>query len=131
MVRSFEDFPNLVSMFFSRARQHGDAPFLWRKHGDDWQPTSWAETARQVARLAEALAGLGLNRGDRVALVSENRPEGCIAALAIMAAGCVTVPTYTTHHERDHLHILKNHPAQAVLVSTTKLARTPFAALTP
>src|SRR3546814_5855615 len=82
MVRSFEDFPNLVSMFFSRARQHGDAPILWRKHGDGWQPTSWAETARQVARLAEALAGLGLNRGDRVALVSENRPEWCIARSA-------------------------------------------------
>src|SRR3546814_11039461 len=55
MVRSFEDFPNLVSMFFSRARQHGDAPFLWRKHGDDWQPTSWAETARQ--RSAERRVG--------------------------------------------------------------------------
>ena len=124
MVRSFEDFPNLVSMFFSRARQHGDAPFLWRKHGDGWRPTSWAETARQVARLSEALAGLGLNRGDRVALVSENRPEWCIADLAIMAAGCVTVPTYTTNTERDHLHILENACAKAVFVSTPKLART-------
>src|SRR3546814_16847167 len=118
MVRSFEDFPNLVSMFFSRARQHGDAPFLWRKHGDDWQPTSWAETARQVARLAEALAGLGLHRGDRVALVSEHRPEWCIADLAIMAAGCVTVPPYTTNTEPDPLHKLANESTQPELVHT-------------
>ena len=57
-------------------------------------------------------------------LVSENRPEWCIADLAIMAAGCVTVPTYTTNTERDHAHILENSGARAVIVSTPKLART-------
>src|SRR3546814_18337966 len=41
-----------------------------------------------------------------------------------MAAGCVTVPTYTTNTERDHLHILENACAKAVFVSTPKLART-------
>jgi long-chain acyl-CoA synthetase len=123
MARSFEDFPNLVSMFFTRARQHGDRPFLWNKTENGWQSISWAETASRVAALAEALAGLGLSAGDRVALVSENRPEWCIADLAIMAAGCVTVPTYTTNTERDHLHILENACAKAVFVSTPKLAR--------
>ena len=39
-------------------------------------------------------------------LVAENRPEWLISDLAIMAAGCVTVPTYTTNTERDHQHIL-------------------------
>ncbi|MFX6834687.1 AMP-binding protein, partial [Acinetobacter baumannii] len=63
------------------------------------------------------------NPGDRVALVSENRPEWCIADLAIMAAGLVTVPTYTTNTERDHLHILQNSGARAVIVSTAKLAQ--------
>jgi long-chain acyl-CoA synthetase len=56
-------------------------------------------------------------------LVSENRPEWCIADLAIMAAGCVTVPTYTTNTERDHAHIVENSGARAVIVSTAKLAR--------
>jgi long-subunit acyl-CoA synthetase (AMP-forming) len=54
-----------------------------------------------------SLRDIGLKEGDRVVLVSENRPEWCIADLAIMAAGLVTVPTYTTNTERDHLAILK------------------------
>jgi long-chain acyl-CoA synthetase len=56
-------------------------------------------------------------------LVSENRPEWLIADLGIMAAGCVTVPTYTTNTIRDHAHILGNSGAKAVIVSNQKLAR--------
>jgi long-chain acyl-CoA synthetase len=123
-MRQFEQFPNLVTMFFTRARQEGGKPFLWRKQGGAWQSISWAETAVQVAALAAGLNRLGLNPGDRVVLVSENRPEWCIADLGIMAAGCVTVPTYTTNTERDHLHILENSGAAAVIVSTEKLAKT-------
>ena len=57
-------------------------------------------------------------------LVSENRPEWLISDLAIMAAGCITVPTYTTNTERDHQHILDDSGARAVIVSTQKLAKT-------
>jgi len=123
-MRQFERFPNLVTMFFTRAREGGDKPFLWHKAENAWRPISWAEAARQVASVAEGLKRLGLRRGDRVMLVSENRPEWCIADLGIMAAGCVTVPTYITNTERDHLHILENSGATAVIVSTEKLART-------
>lgn len=123
-MRKLERFENLVAMFFARAAEKGDAPFLWHKAGGTWHPTSWAEAARQVASLATALKALGLKPGDRVMLVSENRPEFCISDLAIMAAGCVTVPTYTTNTERDHQHILENSGACAVIVSNTKLAKT-------
>ncbi|MGK6320806.1 AMP-dependent synthetase/ligase [Sphingomonas sp. DT-204] len=122
-MRTLEHFPNLVTMFFTRAREKGEAPFLWAKQDGQWVPTSWAETARQVAGLATALKAIGLRPGERVMLVSENRPEWCISDLAIMAAGCVTVPTYTTNTERDHAHILENSGACAVIVSTSKLAR--------
>ncbi len=122
-LSDFAGFPNLVAMFLDRAEQRGDSPFLWAKKGGSWQSISWAEAARQVCVLAEALRGLGLNPGDRVALVSENRPEWCIADHAIMAAGLVTVPTYITNTERDHLHILENSGARAVIVSTSKLSQ--------
>lgn len=119
-----DHFPNLVEMFFERAERGADSPFLWRKQDRVWQPLSWREVSYQVAALADQLRHMGLRRGDRVVLVSENRPEWCIADLAIMAAGCITVPTYTTNTERDHAHILDNSGARAVIVSTAKLART-------
>lgn len=119
-----DHFPSLVAMFFDRAARGGDEPFLWRKADRAWQPLSWRQVANQVAALAHSLRDLGLKDGDRVVLVSENRPEFCIADLAIMAAGGITVPTYTTNTERDHQHILGNSGASAVIVSTAKLART-------
>ncbi len=123
MSRTLEYFPNLVAMFFTRASEKGDAPFLWTKADRKWTAISWAEAARQVASLASAFKAIGLKPGDRVMLVSENRPEWCISDLAIMAAGCVTVPTYVTNTERDHLHILENSGACAIIVSSAKLAK--------
>jgi len=122
-MREFEHFPNLVTMFFTRAKEQGDAPFLWAKKGGSWQSISWAQTAQQVASFAQSLKDIGLEPGDRVMLVSENRPEWFIADLGIMAAGCVTVPTYTTNTERDHQHIIEDAGASAIVVSTNKLAQ--------
>jgi long-chain acyl-CoA synthetase len=122
-MRQLEHFPNVVTMFFTRAAEKGDAPFLWAKSEGQWRSRSWRETAEDVAKLAAALRRLGLKDGDRVMLVSENRPEWLIADLAIMAAGCVTVPAYTTNTERDHQHVMDDSGARAVFVSTQKLAK--------
>src|SRR3954449_9538680 len=123
MARQLEYFDNLVSLFLTRAEDKDDAPFLWAKREGAWPSISWSEAARQVAALADGLRRIGLQTGDRVALVSENRPEWLIADLGIMAAGCITVPTYTTNTTRDHTHVLGNSGAAAVIVSTQKLAK--------
>ena len=123
MARQLERFDNLVSLFLTRAQEKGDAPFLWAKREGEWRSISWNEAAQQVATLSDSLRRIGLQPGDRVALVSENRPEWLIADLGIMAAGCVTVPTYTTNTTRDHAHVLGNSGARAVIVSNQKLAR--------
>ncbi|WP_336985298.1 AMP-dependent synthetase/ligase [Altererythrobacter aquiaggeris] len=121
-LAEIESANSLVELFFKRAGEKGDAPFLGRKSGGEWVTQSWAQTAEQVCILAESLRGLGLEPGDRVMLVSENRPEWCVADLAIMAAGCITVPAYTTNTTHDHEHILDNSGARAVIVSGDKLA---------
>jgi len=123
MARQLERFDNLVSLFLTRAEEKGDGPFLWAKREGEWRSISWNEAARQVAALSASLQRIGLQPGDRVALVSENRPEWLIADLGIMAAGCVTVPTYTTNTTRDHAHVLGNSGARAVIVSNQKLAK--------
>lgn len=122
-LSDIDSTPNLVALFLKRAGIRGERPFLWAKRDGRWQSLSWAEAARQVCLIAEGLRGLGLKDGDRVVLVSENRPEWCLADLGIMAAGCITVPAYTTNTERDHRHILENSEAAAVIVSTEKLAK--------
>ena len=121
-ISDFDSANNLVSLFLSRADEREEAPFLWAKRSGQWQSISWAEVARQICLIAEHIRGLGLGEGDRVLLLSENRPEWCIADLAIMAAGCVTVPAYTTNTELDHQHILDNSGARAAIVSNTRLA---------
>ena len=123
-MRQLEHFNNLVTMFFTRAAEKGDAPYLWAKKGGTWQTTTWAEAAAGVTALASSLKKLGLQRGDRVMIVSENRPEWLIADLAIMAAGCVSVPTYITNTTRDHQHIIDDSGARAIFVSSEKLAKT-------
>jgi long-chain acyl-CoA synthetase len=113
---------SLPAMFFEVATQRAARPFLWAKREGHYHSLSWEEAADSVRRLARGLAALGIEPGDRVALVSENRPEWVIADLAIMAAGAVTVPAYVTNTVEDHRHILGNSGARAAIVSTAALA---------
>ncbi len=122
-LTDFDSVPNLVTLFLQRADEKGDAPFLGARRDGEWRTQSWREVANLVCLMAERLRAIGLKDGDRVMLVSENRPEWCISDLAIMAAGCITVPAYITNTERDHVHILDNSGARAVIVSTEKLLK--------
>ncbi|MDP6352884.1 MAG: long-chain fatty acid--CoA ligase [Alphaproteobacteria bacterium] len=117
-----DSWPNLVAMFFDQARRGDDRPFLWAKREGDWRSTTWAEAAGQVVDLARALRAYGVAPGDRVLLVAENSPEWAIADFAIMAAGAVTVPAYTTNTAADHIHLLTDSGAVAAIVTTAPLA---------
>lgn len=114
----------LVSMFCDQVAARGDKPMLHWKAAGEWHSLSWNEVSDRVTRLANALRVMGVEAGDRVVLVSENRPEWLIADLAIMTAGAISVPTYTTYTARDYLHICENSGARAAIVSTKPLART-------
>ncbi|HLI13525.1 MAG TPA: AMP-dependent synthetase/ligase [Alphaproteobacteria bacterium] len=118
----YKSILNLPRMFFDRAEERGERAFLWAKTAGRYRPLSWREAANQVSRLSRGLRALGIERGDRVALVAENRPEWVIADLAIMAAGAITVPGYVTNTVDDHRHILNNTGAKAAIVSTRKLS---------
>ncbi len=120
----YEDWTSIPAMFLDMARRCGDRPFLWSKTDGEWRSRSWEDVAREVRRLAAGLAGLGLRAGDRVVIASENRPEWAIADLAIMAAGGITVPAYTTYTAELHEHVLKDSGAALAFVSNAKLAHT-------
>ncbi len=124
----YDSCRSLPAMFFGQAARLGDKPFLWAKRDGRYRSVSWAEAARDVRQLALGLNSLGITRGDRVGLVSENRPEWILADLAIMTAGGITVPAYVTHTVDDHRHVLANSGARAVFVSRPALSARVLAA---
>ena len=124
----YDSCRSLPAMFFAQAERLGDKPFLWAKRDGRYGSVSWAAAARDVRRLALGLRSLGIGRGERVGLVSENRPEWIIADLAIMTAGAITVPAYVTHTVEDHRHVFANSGARAVFVSKPALSARVLAA---
>jgi long-chain acyl-CoA synthetase len=119
---------SLPAMFFAQAARHGDRPFLWRKRNEIYEPLSWRSVARAVAAAAHGLKAAGVKAGDRVLLVSENRPEWLVADLAVMSIGAITVPAYTTNTAVNHLHLINDSGARVAIVSTAQLARPVIAA---
>jgi|TARA_Y100000294_G_scaffold118329_2_gene109863 long-chain acyl-CoA synthetase len=119
---SDRNWPNLAAMFFDQVDWLGDRPFLWVKRHGDYKALSWGDTAARVTPLARGLLAQGVEPGDRVMLVSENRPAWLVSDLAIMSVGAITVPAYTTNTEDDHLHILRDSGARGVIVSNRRLA---------
>src|SRR5579859_3040997 len=113
---------SLTAMMFGQAEKLGDRPFLWKKSEGQWRSLSWKEVADAIEIFARGLIAAGLKEGDRVLLVAENRPEWLIADIAVMAAGGITVPAYTTNTIADHRHLLNNSGARLAIVSTRPLA---------
>ena len=113
---------SLPQMMLELAVARQAKPMLRHWQGGAWRSVTWGEFAHRVAAVAAGLRAAGIGPGERVLLVSENRPEFLIADTALMAIGAVTVPTYTTNTPADHAHILRDSGARAAIVSTAALA---------
>ena len=120
---SYDQKRNLLQLFFSRAKKHPNHPFLFAKHQDRWQNLTYHEVANQVRYLAIALTAQGVVKGDRVMLVSANRPEWVIADLAIMACGAITTPAYITNSQADHAYILKDSEPVGVIYASSEIGK--------
>ena len=116
--------PNLAAMMFARAARWPRRPMLRAWRNGAWTGLTWGEFATQAASAARALRAAGIAAGDRVLIVSENRPEYPIAEVALMAIRAVPVPAYTTATLADHAHTLRDSGARAAIVSTAALAAT-------
>jgi long-chain acyl-CoA synthetase len=107
----------LNDIFFAIAEREQERLMLVREESR-WIPISTHEFYRNVAGMARALRRWGLNKGDRLAILSENRPEWTIADFASLLLGMVVVPIYSTLTAPQTAYILTDSGAKAVVVST-------------
>ena len=112
----------LPNLFFQKALENSDKPFLWAKRNKEWKSLSWHETEIKVKQVAAGLKYHGIMPGDKIIIVSENRPEWIISDLAINTLNAITVPAYVTNTEDDHRYIIEHSDAKAVIVSDNIIA---------
>ena len=91
---------------------------MLQKRALGWVPISSAEIYRSVVGVARALESWGVGKGDRVAILSENRPEWTITDFAALALGAVTVPIYSTQTADQTAFLLNDSGARVIAVST-------------
>jgi long-chain acyl-CoA synthetase len=107
----------LNDVFFAVVERRSSAVMLQRV-GDTWNPISSETLRRRVMGVAQGLKGLGIGRGDRVAILAENRPEWTIADFASLLLGAVTVPIYATLTAEQSAYILRNSGARIIFISS-------------
>ncbi len=110
---------SLVELFFIKHKENtsiSDKPFLkWLKN-DKKDFLTWKQVGLNIQILSDHLR-TNLSKGDRCVLLSENRPEWLIADIAIMNAGGVTVPLFTTYSEKDYEYIINDCKPKICIVS--------------
>jgi len=109
--------PTLPGVCLDAILQHNKPDAVSEKRGELWVHISATEFVGRVRHVALGLAELGMHRGDRIALISENRPEWSIVDFAILSIGAITVPIYTTQSVDQIQFILKDSGARALLIS--------------
>src|SRR5215207_4508306 len=119
-----QDVPASVpGMCLGALAHHAKADALSLKKGGQWLHIPGEAIIRRVRAVALGLSALGVRKGDRVALLSENRPDWSVADLAILSLGAVNVPIYTTQAPEQVQYILEDSGARVLFVSGKKVYR--------
>ena len=113
----------IPALFARQARSLGQRPLFLVKRGGLYRPITWQEAAQEVAALSAFLLRQDVHPGDRVLILSENRPEWGIADLAIQSVGAWSVPIYPSLTAEDILGICHNCQPVACVASTADQAR--------
>ncbi|HEX7051574.1 MAG TPA: long-chain fatty acid--CoA ligase [Longimicrobiales bacterium] len=108
----------LVQLLFGAVDRFGDAVAVEAKVDGEWRPLSYRALEERVRLVALGLEALGIARGDRVGILSENRPEWAIADWAALCFGAVDVPIYATLPSHQIAYILDDSEARLIFVST-------------
>ena len=111
---------NLPELFFKKSKNNSSKQHLIfiNKENNKKESYSWQQTEKEVLALSNILQEQKVQKGERVMLVSENRPEWLISDIAIMSNGGITVPNYTTYTIKDFEHIIQDSKPVGLVVSS-------------
>src|SRR5215510_7855822 len=112
---------SVTGLILSAVSRHNKEDALNYRTDGKWHNIPAATFIERVKSVALGLAGLGVRPGDRIALLSENRPDWSIADLAILSLGAINVPIYTTQALDQVDYILSDSGAKAMFISTRRL----------
>jgi len=121
-LKSAHTADTLVDVFLN-AVEHDCRQLMLYKEDGKWKSISSRELYRRVSGVARGLLACGVQRGDRVAILSENRPEWAIADFATLMIGAVTVPIYPTVTAEQCEYVLRNSDTKVIFVSSSVLLK--------
>ena len=120
----FDAIPQTIPHYcFESFTRHDRGDALSFKVDGVWQHIRGSAAIERVKRIAAGLSSLGVKKGDRLAIISENRPEWSLVDLAILSLGAVNVPIYTTQAVEQIRFILENSGARMLFISGRKIWR--------
>lgn len=105
-----------LARFLKWENQNPDKIFLRQPIAGQWKTWTWAQAGNEARRLAAGFHGLGLAKGDHIALLSKNCAEWIITDLAIMMAGCISIPIYPTLSASAIEPILRHSESKAIII---------------
>ncbi|MBK9215358.1 MAG: long-chain fatty acid--CoA ligase [Chloracidobacterium sp.] len=121
-LAGFDRIPQTIPHYcFESFTRHNKRDALAFKIDNVWNHLNGIDVVERVKRIAMGLAALGVKAGDRIAIISENRPEWSLVDLAILSLRAVNVPIYTTQAVEQIRFILENSGARMLFISGKKL----------
>src|SRR3990172_1362226 len=107
----------LNELLLESFRRFDKPDLFWHKQGGEWKKIPTRTVVARVVSLAQALQKLGLRKGERVGLLSENRPEWQVADLACLGLGLINVPLYPAESVERLRYILGHSEARLCFLS--------------
>jgi long-chain acyl-CoA synthetase len=115
-------YSNVVEMLAGSVAQHAERPLFGTRTSHGWHFITYAEFDQLVAAARGGLASLGIQPGERVAVISDNRLEWAVCAFASFSYGAVYVPMYQAQLDRDYSYILNDSGAKSCFCANAQIA---------